>query len=449
MGLTRDHRIAELARRWRDAVVDTGFVPMSDRELEQLLADLLDRLIATLTCEFFDPQDAAAVGAALVHANLTDPRVLSRSARVLSGLTALIGPHEERLIPVLGEMARGYTDELLAIRARHQEMLQGAMSDARIAAEARFRVVFDNAAIAIGIGDTNGRVVEANPALAAMVDRPLPELRGLPVWDLVHPDDHDQVQSRVFDELMAAGSGTVRLEVRYLRSDQTGGWVSWAITLVPASAGRAAYLLVVGEDTTQRRALQAELHRQARHDPLTGLSNRRQLVETLSRIIADADPDDRIGLGFIDLDGFKTVNDTYGHGVGDRLLVAVATRLAERIGDATLARVGGDEFVVLLPPPCDETRITTVAEALLGALDEPIPVDEHRLTISACIGAVVTPVSGADAEKLLDAADAGLYRAKAAGPNRWVLHSIDMTAGDGVDEPAISPIRDKTFQRPA
>ena len=417
------------------AVVDTGFVPMSHRQLEQLLCDLLDRMIVALTRESFDAEAAGAAGAALVRANLTDPQVLARSARVLSELTALIAPYEARLIPALGEMARGYTDELLTLRAEHQEMLHAAMADARIAAEARFRVVFDNAAIAIAIGDTGGRVLDANPALATMLGRPLPELRGLPVWDLIHPDDHDQVRSRIFDELLVAGSGTVRLEVRYLRADATVGWVSWAVTLVPAVAGRAAYLLVVGEDTTQRRALQAELHRQARHDPLTGLSNRRQLVETLSQIIAQADPDDRIGLGFIDLDGFKTVNDTYGHSVGDRLLTAVSTRMAERIGDAMLARVGGDEFVVLLPPPCDAARITSVAEALSSALEEPVPVDEHRLTISACIGAVVTPVSGADAEKLLDAADAGLYRAKAAGPNRWVLHSVDMTAGTGFTGP--------------
>lgn len=408
---------------------------MSRTELDQLLTVLLDRLAGALTGESFDAREAAAVGAELVRANLTDPQVLSRSAYALTPLAEVIAPHRERLIPGLGELARGYTEELLATRARHQEMLHAAMADARIAAEARFRVVFDNAAIAIGIADTGGRVVDANPALAAMVGRPLPELRGLPIRDLVHPGDHDQIQSGVFEELLPAGSGTVRLELRYLHADGTGGWASWAVTLVPESGGRAAYLLVVGEDTTQRRALQAELHRQARHDPLTGLSNRRQLVETLSRIIADAEPDDRIGLGFIDLDGFKAVNDTYGHGVGDRLLTAVATRLTEQAEDATIARVGGDEFVVLLAPPCDAARITAVAEALLAALDEPITVDDHQLTISACIGAVVTPVSGSDAEKLLDAADAGLYRAKAAGPNRWVLHSVDITAEMGLTGP--------------
>ncbi|MBU3065807.1 diguanylate cyclase [Nocardia sp. NEAU-G5] len=402
---------------------------MSQRELEQLLSDLIDKLVATLSGESFDTNAAAAVGARLVHANLTDPQVLSRTARALAPLADLIAPHGNRLIPALGELARGYTEELLATRARHQEMLHAAMADARNAAEARFRVVFDNAAIAIGIGDSQGRVVDANPALAAMVGKPLAGLRGQPVSELVHPDDHDEVQSRIFQELFAAGSGTVRLELRYTRADGSSGWAAWAITLVPEAGGRAAYLLIVGEDTTQRRALQAELRRQARHDPLTGLPNRRQLVDTLAQIIVDADPDDRIGLGFIDLDGFKAVNDTYGHGVGDRLLAAVASRLAAAADGATLARVGGDEFVILLAPPCDAVRVSAVAEALLSALADPIPVDEHRLTISACIGAVVTPVSGADAEKLLDAADAGLYRAKAAGPNRWVLHSIDITAG--------------------
>lgn len=430
--MTRNHRITDLARQWRDAVADTGFVPMSRRELERFLSDLLAQLIAALSDEIFDREAAAAVGARLVRANLTDPQVLAQSAEALTPLADLLGPYEDRLIPALGELSRGYTEELLATRALHQEMLHAAMADARNAAEARFRVVFDNAAIAIGIGDADGRVVDANPALAAMVGTPLARLRGQLMSELVHPDDHHLVRSRIFDDLIASGAGTMRLELRYPRADGGAGWAEWAVTLVPETGGRAAYLLVVGEDTTQRRALQAELRRQARHDPLTGLPNRRQLVDTLSQIIVDADPDDRIGLGFIDLDGFKAVNDTYGHGVGDRLLAAVANRLVATIDDeVVLARVGGDEFVVLLEPQCDSTRVAAVAEALLGALSEPIEVDEHQLRISACIGAVVTPVSGADAEKLLDAADAGLYRAKAAGPNRWVLHSIDITAGCG------------------
>ncbi|MBF6176772.1 sensor domain-containing diguanylate cyclase [Nocardia blacklockiae] len=427
--MTHEQAVAALARQWRTAVSDTGFVPMTLAELEALLAELLERLTAAIVAEPFDAPAAAAVGAHLVRANLTDPRVLSRTARALAPLAELLAPHRERVIAALGELANGYTVELLATRARHQEMLHAAMADARQAAEVRFRVLFDNAAVAIGIGDTAGRMVDANPALATMLGTPVNRLRGTAVSDLVHPEDRDELRARIFDELLTAGAGTMRLELRYRRPDGSGGWAAWAITLVPAAGGRSAYLLVVGEDTTQRRALQAELSRQARHDPLTGLPNRRQLVETISEIIAGARPGARIGLGFIDLDGFKAVNDTYGHGVGDRLLAAVAPRLAAQAAGAMLARVGGDEFVVLFPPPCDATRVAAVTTALLDALAEPIPVDDLRLSISACIGAVVTPVNGADAEQLLDAADAGLYRAKAAGPNRWVLHNHDITAG--------------------
>ncbi|NKY41768.1 diguanylate cyclase domain-containing protein [Nocardia cerradoensis] len=426
--MTGDTGIGELARRWRIAIADTGFVPMSMRELEQLLAGLLEQLVAIVGAEPFDAAAAATIGAALVRANLTDPQVMPRSARALTPLATSVFPPGDRVLAVLGEMARGYTEELLATRARHQEMLHSAMADARNAAEARFRVVFDNAAIAIGIGDAEGRVVDVNPAMATMLGVSREYLLERGVTDLIHPDDRVELRRRVLGELLHAGSGTVRMELRYPRPEGVDGWAAWAITLVPATGGRAAYLLVVGEDTTQRRELQAELHRQARLDPLTGLPNRRQLVEALSAIIADAGAEDCIGLCFIDLDGFKSVNDTYGHGVGDRLLAAVAERLSAAVPALMLARVGGDEFVGLVRPTCDTEHIAAVAQRLLDALAEPIPVDNHDLMISACIGAIVTPVIGTDAERLLDAADAGLYRAKASGRNRWVLHAADVAA---------------------
>lgn len=401
---------------------------MSMRELEQLLAGLLEQLVMIVGAEPFDAAAAATIGAALVRANLTDPQVMPRSARALTPLATTVFPPGDRVLAVLGEMARGYTEELLATRARHQEMLHSAMADARNAAEARFRVVFDNAAIAIGIGDAEGRVVDVNPAMATMLGVSREYLLERGVTDLIHPDDRVELRRRVLGELLHAGSGTVRMELRYPRPEGVDGWATWAITLVPATGGRAAYLLVVGEDTTQRRELQAELHRQARLDPLTGLPNRRQLVEALSAIIADAGAEDCIGLCFIDLDGFKSVNDTYGHGVGDRLLAAVAERLSAAVPAIMLARVGGDEFVGLVRPTCDTEHIAAVAQRLLDALAEPIPVDHHDLMISACIGAIVTPVIGTDAERLLDAADAGLYRAKASGRNRWVLHAADVAA---------------------
>ncbi|MGH3359638.1 MAG: diguanylate cyclase domain-containing protein [Nocardioidaceae bacterium] len=421
--------MADLARAWRRALTDTSFVPMSVLELDALLAELLTEMVTAVDAEPFDPTATGSnVGAELVRANLTNPEVLARSARVLNRLAEGTERPDRaaRILALVGELARGYTDALLTARARDQELLQAAVADARNTAEVRFRVVFDNAAVAIAVLDTDGLLVDANPTLAEMLGRPIKDLRRRSVLDITHPDDRAEVRLRVFQELLDAGAGTVRLELRYLRPDGSYGWGSWATTLVPETSGRAAYLLSVGEDTTQRRALQVELERQARHDPLTGLPNRLQLLETLAAIITDARPTDRVGLGFIDLDGFKAVNDTNGHGVGDRVLAAVATRLqgAAEARDAVLARIGGDEFAVLVPPPCDDTRITVTAEALLAALSDPIRVDEHTLPISASIGAVVTTVTGADANSLLDAADTGLYQAKADGRNRWVLHPM-------------------------
>lgn len=427
--------LADLARVWRRALTETGFVPMAAPDLDRLLAELLAQMVGGLNGDSFDPAVGAHVGETLVRANLTDPDVLARSARVLHGLDEYADHPEgsNRMLALFGDLSRGYTEALLAARSRDQEQLQAAMADARNTAEVRFRVVFDNAAVAIAVVDTRGLMVDANPTLSEMMGLPVEALRRRSILDFTHPDDRAYAEASILHDLLDAGSGTVRLDLRYLRPDGSYGWGSWATTLVPETSGRPPYLLAVGEDTTQRRALQADLERQARNDPLTGLPNRLQLEETLTAIIANAAPTDGVGLGFIDLDGFKVVNDTHGHGTGDRLLTAVADRLhrAATERNATLARVGGDEFVVLMSPPCDDTRVAATAEHMLAALREPFHVDGNVLPISASIGAVVTGVIGADADALIDAADSGLYQAKADGRNRWVLHHT------GRDDPGL------------
>jgi diguanylate cyclase (GGDEF)-like protein len=139
-------------------------------------------------------------------------------------------------------------------------------------------------------------------------------------------------------------------------------------------------------------------------------------------------PGDQIGLCFLDLDDFKLINDRYGHLTGDSVLAEVGRRLDTTLTSptVTLARIGGDEFVALLAPPCDDDTAHVTAEAMLATLRDPIPVGpSDLLSMSASIGAVVTPVAGAHAEKLLDDADIGLYRAKASGRGTWVLHRTD------------------------
>ena len=132
------------------------------------------------------------------------------------------------------------------------------------------------------------------------------------------------------------------------------------------------YLLAVGEDITERRELESVLYHQSRHDPLTGLANRLLLQETLQHSITAAGPADRLGLCYIDLDGFKSINDHYGHGIGDRLLAALADRLRTAVAPGQLiARVGGDEFVAVLPSPVDTTAVVAAAQRLLTVVDAP------------------------------------------------------------------------------
>ncbi|WP_238016275.1 bifunctional diguanylate cyclase/phosphodiesterase [Dactylosporangium sp. AC04546] len=177
-------------------------------------------------------------------------------------------------------------------------------------------------------------------------------------------------------------------------------------------------------------SLQRELHHQAHHDPLTGLPNRVLLYRHLSETVRDAHGDARIGVCFLDLDEFKTVNDTLGHGSGDRLLVALADRLRVCVNGAGhfVARVGGDEFVVVAADTAGPDDMTELAEAMLAELAKPVRLDGHELAVSASIGIVEQPARGADPEELLRSADATLYLAKADGRARYAVFDATRNA---------------------
>ncbi|RJO80244.1 sensor domain-containing diguanylate cyclase [Nocardia panacis] len=393
----------------------------------QVLTDLTAQLADALDADRFDAGTGTRVGAALVTAHLTDSAVPGISAQVLYRLAEHSARPDAglRLAVLLTEIGCGFQARLHEMVCPSRPSTEGVGRPTRRDAEDRFRIVFDNAAFAIALGDTNGTLLDANRGLAEMIGVPVDQLRGISVYDFAHPDDRDEIRSLVYEKLVPAGAGTVKLDRRLIRADGSSGWISFAITYVKGIGG-PDHLLAVGADVTDRHLLAAELHRQARHDPLTGLPNRRHLLERIQSAIASAGEEDRIGLCFADLDHFKHVNDRYGHGAGDQVLTAVATRLHDSVrddGDCMIARIGGDEFVALIPPPVDDRRVAIVAERLLASLAEPITVGDHSLRISASIGAALTPVADARPESLLAAADTCLYHAKSGGTGRWVLAS--------------------------
>jgi diguanylate cyclase (GGDEF)-like protein len=186
---------------------------------------------------------------------------------------------------------------------------------------------------------------------------------------------------------------------------------------------RRAALVARAQAQQALLASEARFRYEAMHDPLSGLPNRAMFAERLDKIFSGSERSTRVGVCFVDLDGFKAVNDSFGHHVGDRMLVAVAERLGGMAAESghLIARLGGDEFVILIENTTCADDVVKVADRALRALAEPILIDGRRLSTSASIGIVERPVAGTDPADLMRAADITLYWAKSNGKARWEL----------------------------
>ena len=211
------------------------------------------------------------------------------------------------------------------------------------------------------------------------------------------------------------------------RSDGSLYAAASTINAVSDESGQVTHYINVFSDITERKHHQEHLERQAHFDPLTRLPNRALLADRLSQAMARVRAEQHwLAVCFMDLDGFKSVNDTYGHEAGDELLVIVAQRLQAHIrtGD-TAARLGGDEFVVLLCDLRDLHECEQVAQRLLRAICEPMVVEGHTVQVGASMGIALYPQHGSQAEQLLRLADQAMYQAKQSGRNRCIFHAIE------------------------
>ena len=280
-------------------------------------------------------------------------------------------------------------------------------------ARRRFQQAFHSAPTGMALVRLDdSRIVDANQSLADMLDRPLESLIGAWIREITHPDDlRAAATQRARLELGIAD--TYLLEQRYVRRD--GSFV-WARTRVSVTEDEGVALAITHiEDVTDQRVAAERLSHAATHDDLTELPNRAALVERLDELLVGAAPG-QVSVLFIDLDNFKVVNDSLGHGVGDQMLREVARRLRHVMRDKDcLARFGGDEFVVFVNGDVDATA---VAERLRRAVQRSIFVDGHELVTTASIGIAVNSSGALSADELLRDADAAMYRAKAAGRDR-------------------------------
>jgi diguanylate cyclase (GGDEF)-like protein len=242
---------------------------------------------------------------------------------------------------------------------------------------------------------------------------------GLQARDLMHPDDIARVEQAVGDQFVGTAP---RAPIKYLMRHRDGSW-RHVETVVSNLLDDPSVRAVVcnTRDVTALEAALDLLEYQASHDPLTGLPNRRQFGEVGQRALARGDRDgSSTGVLFLDLDGFKVVNDTLGHEAGDEVLQAIATRLraTARTGDI-VARLGGDEFCVLCERPQHERELRSLAERILVTIGDR-PIEAARgIPIGASIGIVLAEAGTARTiDGLLREADVALYRAKRAGGGR-------------------------------
>ncbi|MGW5002963.1 putative bifunctional diguanylate cyclase/phosphodiesterase, partial [Streptomyces hydrogenans] len=290
--------------------------------------------------------------------------------------------------------------------------------------ESRFRAVFDGAAIGIGIADLEGRLVEINDTMPRMFGGVEAHVRSRNVSEWVHPEDGPHVW-RLYEELVRGEREQYRVEKPYYRGDGTVLWTNLTVSLLRDAQGHPQYQLALMEDITERRLLHLRLRYEATHDALTGLPNRTLFFERLEKALAPATAgeDGRFGLCYLDLDGFKAINDSLGHSIGDRLLVEVADRLqACATGPGEMvARLGGDEFVALTTGIGGERDATALADRILAALATPVGVDGRELAVRGSLGVVEGPAGERTAAEVLRSADITMYRAKSAGGNRFEL----------------------------
>ena len=275
----------------------------------------------------------------------------------------------------------------------------------------QFRSAFDNAPIGMALVGLQGQWLEVNQALCQLVGYSEEELQHLTFQDITHPDDLDADLALV-DDVLAGRRATYQMHKRYIHADGRIIWALLSVSLATDENGLPLHFISQIQDVTERRELEELLRHQAEHDPLTGLANRRRFEQELERQIERcARHGERAALAVIDLDRFKHVNDAHGHATGDKLLNAVAAALLarRRVSDVA-ARIGGDEFAVILVG-ADDRDAAAAAAAIARTIGEHALA--AGLTTTASVGvAMIEP--GMSADELFVRADAAMYEAKRA-----------------------------------
>ena len=305
-----------------------------------------------------------------------------------------------------------------------------AREDALVKAMESYQLITENSTDLITKHSTDGCITYASPVSEAMLGLPPTALAAHSLLEMVHPDDYAAVVQAFADAKQTKALQTVTYRARH--ENQQYSWFESKLRLMMNATGEATMeILCISRNISERKRMEERLHVLARTDHLTDLPNRILLNERFRDAFIRARREGlQVALLMIDLDRFKNVNDTLGHDKGDALLKVMAIKLTACIRDSdTLARWGGDEFVVLLPGLPNADRAIDIATRCLAALKQPVTIDGQELRMSASIGMTLWSTFGAEPEGMLKEADIAMYKAKKRGGDCLVVYAPEMDAG--------------------
>ncbi|MGE4556349.1 MAG: diguanylate cyclase [Desulfovibrionaceae bacterium] len=302
-------------------------------------------------------------------------------------------------------------------------------------AEEKYRTIFENAVEGIFQCSPDGRLLEANPALARILGYESPAQLIAEVKDVGEHLFLSQEERKKYLSLLELDGYLSNHELQVRRRNGSVIWISESSRLARDPEGEIVYIEGLVEDITERKLSEIDLQHRATIDVLTGIPNRYLFFDRLTQALAHAARyGDHMAVMFLDLDGFKLVNDTHGHQAGDEVLTAAAARIRKRIrASDTLGRLGGDEFGLILSKVKIPEAARCVAQYVVDSMKEPFDINGVQCRVGVSIGVSCYPMDGEDADTLLNRADSAMYLAKKSGGNRYAF------AGCSDPEDATSP----------
>lgn len=288
-------------------------------------------------------------------------------------------------------------------------------------------MVFDNTIDAVLITDINGKIVRVNSAFSKLTGYDTAELLGSNPRILKSEYHNKDFYKDLWKSIL--NEGFWKGEIWNRKKDGQVFIAKESISTVKSNNGTVKYIIAIMHDITQQKNYESEIKNLAHYDLLTGLPNRALFYDRFEQSIErNKRNDEKMALLFIDLDGFKTVNDTKGHPVGDKLITQVGHRLKNIFRQSdTVARIGGDEFTIIIENYSNINDLLTSVNKVLSEVSKEIIIEDHNIFISASIGISTYPQDGKDVDTLIKHSDTAMYKAKEKGKNQYSFYEIKMT----------------------